>query len=316
MEFLQRAQKHERHSHAYLLVGPPQVGKRTLALEFARAISCTGTPKPCGQCRSCVLASRGHHPDIMTVRGEGAGGAILVDQIRAIRREASLSPMEGRHRIYVICNVHLANENAANALLKTLEEPPRHVLFLLTATAEELVPPTILSRCQVVRLQPLARQEVEDALIQRWAAPPEQATLLARLSGGRLGKALSMLQSKQPLERRAAVLDQLQELSVAGWVTRFSAAEEIAGRSADIRELLEVWLTWWRDMLFLHTGLRGQIVNIDRIEELERDYRRFDEHHVQSALQALQTCTDCIQKNVGARLALEWLMLQLPTASP
>ena len=107
IEFLQRAQERERLSHAYLFVGPPQVGKRTLAAELARSVVCSGQSRPCGACRSCQLAIQGRHPDIATVRGEGANGAVLVEQIRDIRREASLSPVESRHRIYIICNIEL-----------------------------------------------------------------------------------------------------------------------------------------------------------------------------------------------------------------
>ena len=312
IEFLQRALEQARLSHAYLFAGPPQVGKRTLAAELARAGTCERLRRPCGEGRSCQWALAGRQPDIMTVRGEGANGTILVEQIRDMRREASLSPMESSRRVYIICNIELANENAANALLKTLEEPPGQVLFLLTTTAQELVIPTILSRCQIVRLQPQPRQMIAHALMERCKVPEEQADLLARLSGGRLGRALALLQSEQLLNRRQIALDRLQSLTGEGWDRRLLLAEEIARQPAQIPETLEIWVSWWRDMLLLHEGLADRITNRDREADLVRLHRLFRVDDIQSALKALQTCADCIQKNVGGRLSLEWLMLRLP----
>jgi len=316
IQFLQRALEQERLSHAYLFVGPPQVGKRTVAAELARVIVCTDAPRPCGKCRSCQLALGGHHPDITTVRGEGANGRILVDQIRDIRREASLSPVESRHRVYIICNMELANESAANALLKILEEPPHHVLFLLTTTAQELVLPTILSRCQIVFLHPQPREVIASALRDQWNASDEQAELLARLSGGRMGRALTMLQSDQMLSQRLTALGQLQQIVEQGWDRRFLLAEEIARcRPAKVQETLEIWVSWWRDILLLHENLPDRITNYDRETDLTQIYQSFAVDDIRSALHALQTCADCIHKNVGARLALEWLMVRLPVTN-
>ena len=312
VQFLQRALEHGSLSHAYLIIGPPQVGKRTLATEFARAINCQGDSRPCGQCRSCQLTVSGHHPDIQTIRGAGTKGAIQVDQIRSIRREASLSSVEGRHRVYIICNMEMATEGAANALLKTLEEPPRHVIFLLTAEAEELLAPTIVSRCQMLFLHPQSREAIERALIEGENVSVEQANLLARLSGGRMGKALALLQSEHQLTRRASALDQLQELLLANWAKRFTLAEKAARRPDQIPETLEIWLGWWRDLLLIQEGQKDRIANLDREEELIQMHHSLEVNEVRAALISVQACADHLQRNVGARLALEHLMLHLP----
>ena len=314
VRFLQRSLERGKLSHAYLFVGPPQAGKRTLAVELARAINCEGTPKPCGTCRPCQLIARDRHPDVVTVRGEGVKGAILVDQVRELRREASLAPVEGRRRVYILCGLELANENAANALLKTLEEPPAHVTFLLTTTSEELLTPTIVSRCQVLFLGTLPREAIQQALEQRWALPAERASLLAGLSGGRIGRALALHQSEQLLARRREALDQLQVLLAANWGRRFALAAEMARRVDQIPSTLEIWLSWWRDLLFLQEGLSDRVANLDRQDELVARRGAFGPADARRALVALQACAHHLRSNVSARLALERLMLHLPLA--
>ena len=314
VQFLRRALEGDNLSHAYLIVGQPQLGKRTLALEFARAVNCEGERRPCGTCRACTLALAGRHPDIVTVRGEGVRSTILIDQVRDLCRQASLAPVEGRRRVYVICNAELANEHAANAFLKTLEEPRRHVIFVLTATAEELVMPTIVSRCQVLFLHSLSREVIQRGLMEHWEVPEERARLLAHLSGGRMGRALSLLENEKLLARRTRALDQLRELLAGGWMERFAAAQEASKRSDELLEHLEVWLSWWRDLLLLQQGLADRIVNLDRATELRQMEPAFTPGQARGAVEAIQTCAYHIQKNVGARLAMEWLMLHLPTA--
>ena len=130
---LQRGLEAGRVAHATLLCGPPQVGKTRLALTLAQALNCAGPDRPCGRCASCLKVEKGTHPDVRLIEGEGAGGGFRIDQIRGVKRESVLSPYEGSYRVFVLRRIDLASIEAANSLLKILEEPPDHVVLVLTA---------------------------------------------------------------------------------------------------------------------------------------------------------------------------------------
>jgi len=148
VELLKRSLTNGRVAHAYLLTGPPQIGKTTLALNFAQALNCQNPEGPCGECLSCRKIAHGTHPDVRVI--EGQGGTIKIDQIRALQRQAALSCTEGRWKVFILRQMERATTEAANCLLKTLEEPPAHVILVLTASEADALPPTIVSRCQVL----------------------------------------------------------------------------------------------------------------------------------------------------------------------
>lgn len=314
LEFIQGALARDRLAHAYLFLGPAHVGKRTVALELARAINCTGEQRPCGTCRSCRLAHAGSHPAITTVRGMGSHGAFLVEQVRDLRRDANLTVLEGKWRVFILCGMEMSNESASNALLKILEEPPARVIWILTATSSELVPATIISRCQVLWLRPTGRQLIESALVEQWGIPIEKAALCARLSGGRMGKALELSQNEGALAKTKEILEQHLQLLRAGLVERFAAAALLSRRPEEIHPLLEVWATWWHDILLSKAGLESSCTYTDRSEERRAAASQYAHSDIFHALSGLQSCADHIDKNVNARLAMEQLMLRLPSA--
>src|SRR5512147_1154253 len=156
--------------HAYLLSGPPGLGRRTLALRFAQALNCqtpTAPGIPCGICRDCKQIETMQHADLSVVQADSEGGTLKVDQIREIRKAITYKPYQSKYRVALFLRFHEANDNAANALLKTLEEAPSYAVLLLTADNPEQLLPTILSRCEVLRLRPLKIEEVKRDLEDR-----------------------------------------------------------------------------------------------------------------------------------------------------
>ncbi len=197
VNLLQRSLENGRLAHAYLFVGPRHVGKMTLALNLAQALNCQEEERPCGSCRSCSRIALGHHPDVQVLGRNHSADApkkeIGIDQMREIQHAASLRPYEGSYRVFIIDGAEHLSEEAANSLLKTLEEPAADVVFLLLTTDEGLLPSTIVSRCQKIELPPIPTKTIEQALIEHWGATEERARGLARMCHGGLGWAISAL---------------------------------------------------------------------------------------------------------------------------
>lgn len=308
---LRRGLEIGRVAHAYLLCGPPQIGKTRLAQDLAQALNCTQPEPPCGQCPSCKKIKKRVHPDIRLVEGEGAGGSIKIDQVRALQRDAVLSPYEGRYRVFILRRMDLATVEAANSLLKTLEEPPEHVVLVLTAVHADMLPTTVVSRCQRLDLRPAARDVVAATLGQR-GLPAEQAQLLARLSGGRLGWAFCAAQDEALVRQRRQDLDELVRLLAVDRVERLDFAWQASRDPAACRTLIEQWTAWWRDLLLLCGQSEDHIVNMDRGQELRAMAGRISLPQAWAVLDALHETAAQLEANVNVRLALEGLLLQLP----
>lgn len=300
-----------RVAHAYLLSGPPQIGKRTLALALAQALNCAEPDPPCGRCPSCLKIARGLHPDVRLIVGEGTGGNIKIEQIRTLQHEAALAPYEGRYRVFIMRQMEQATLEAANSLLKTLEEPPLQVIMVLTAVHSESLPRTIVSRCQHLGLRPAAIPVVEQVLNDK-GVDRVQAQLLARLSGGRLGWALQAAADKDLLLKRQQNLDRLSQLLTAGRVERLACAQEMSGDPAAARQFVELSTCWWRDLALLCQGAAG-LINVDQTAQYRRVGNQVDLAQIMAILRASQATAAQLEANVNPRLALEGLFLQLPS---
>ena len=207
-----------------------------------------------------------------------------------------------------------ATISAANALLKTLEEPPPYVVLAVLASDADRLLPTIVSRCQQVPLRPLPVAVVQRALVERWSAKPEQAELLAHLSGGRIGWAIRTLNDRAALRRRAQRLDNLDRLLTASTAERFRYAEKLARAPVATQETLDLWIGWWRDVLLLAAEADAPLTNVDRQSGLRDHARRFGVDRSTAVIEALRSAADRLRRNANARLTLEVLMLDLPRA--
>jgi DNA polymerase III subunit delta' len=308
---LQQAILGRRPSHAYMFSGPASVGKTTLARAFSQALECENQAQaPCGRCRACRLIALGRYSDVQVIAAEK--NAIQIDQIRNLQADAALSPLEGRYRVFIVREIERATAPAANALLKTLEEPPARVIMLLTSARRDMVLPTILSRCQLLGLRPLPEALVESALCARWQVPAEQARLLARLSAGRLGWAVSAYTAPRLLENRTQRLGELQALPGQNDYQRLAYTETLSRQPAAVQAVLSIWATWWRDLLLVQQGLGVSVVNLDWQRQLEEEAARYRQEQVQNALLDVAHALRRINANVNVRLALDVLALRLP----
>ena len=307
--------KSDAIAHAYLLVGPRHVGKGTLATNLAQALNCESPAPPCGQCRACQRIREGKHSDITPI-GLDSRTEIGIDDIRGLQRSANLPPYEGKCRVFIIDEAEYLSIEAANALLKILEEPPPRVVWLLLAADEERLLPTIVSRCQRLELKPVSPERVQDVLVNSHNVDDDKAKLLARLCRGRPGWALSALTDSDMLEQRSQRIDRLASLLTSGIEQRFAYAQELAGQFSQDRkagwEITELWVDWWRDLMLIKGGCHEAIVNLDFEKVLKEQARDLSLSEIRKFLTNLGLLQDAISKNVNPRLALEWLMLNLP----
>jgi DNA polymerase III subunit delta' len=325
--------KTDRVAHAYLFTGPHGIGKTTLARTLAQSLECLGTDRPCGECAACKKIERDRHPDVRIIEGVPIGHKfdeksppppprvndwerriLKIDQIRAIEHDVSRAPFEGLWKVIIMRRFEEANEEAANAFLKTLEEPPKHTRLILTARDASLLLPTITSRCQVFALRPLAPAQIETALVNRWHVDASSARLLAQISGGRIGWAVRASGDPKLLDTRNAHLNTLVAVLGEGRAERIQRAEGLAKHSDNLPEMLELWLGWWRDVLLIHAqhGDRARITNLDRETILSEQAARFSLAQAQSALKTVRATARYLTQNVNARLALEVMLLSFP----
>lgn len=320
---LQRSLEQGTVAHAYLLVGPPHVGKMTLALDLARAMNCQGDEPPCGSCDACQKIASGKHADVQVIGLNSTGNSndkphaeIGIDRVREIQHSSNLPPFEGRHKVFIIDGAELMSTEAANCLLKTLEEPSAGVIFVLLTANESVLPDTVVSRCQRLELRPLATAQVGVALGERWGVARPKAELLARLSHGCLGWAISAADDDSLLEQRRQRLDRLLDITMADYEERFDYAAQLVtwfsqSRSL-VQEILDLWLDWWRDLLLVRLGCGDAITNIDRKDRLASLAQGYSLAEIRAFIGSIQAAGEQLRQNANPRLVLEVLMLSIP----
>lgn len=309
-DILRRALLKQRIAHAYLFTGPDGVGKRLTALAFARALLCVnGTG--CGDCSSCRKVDHNNHPDIHLLDAEAT---IKIDQIRSLQNELSLRPLEGNYKISLIDGADMLTIGAANALLKTLEEPqPNTLIILLTSHAEKLLP-TICSRCQQLPFSRLPKEQLATLLSQRLDLNNTEAMVLAALSEGSFKKALG--QNKQLfLEKRHNLIQSLSGLSSGSTIPAFSLADELATEKELLPDILDIFQAFYRDILLLKHGRpSAELVNLDLLETLIKQANRLTTDSLMTKLKALESARFHLQRNVNRQLALEVMLMRMTAA--
>lgn len=322
---LERSLKEGHLAHAYLFVGPEHVGKMTLALKLAQALNCRSEARPCGECSTCRRIAAGKHPDVLIVQlahpeesdASGNVKAIGVNQIREMERIIGLKAYEGGYRVVIIAGADHMSEGAANSLLKTLEEPPADTILILLAVDESALLSTITSRCRRFDLRPLPPVQIERALIETYAVAPEKARLLARVCRGCIGWAIEAARDEDILEARAAKLETLLGISGADIAGRFklaaALAEDFGKHRQAVRDQLELWLGWWRDVMLTKSGFTEGVSNVDRQEELRRYANHLGLREIGAAIKSIQTALRELEGNANPRLALDIMMLAMPS---
>ena len=319
---LKRSLQAGRVAHSYLISGPRQVGKMTLALDLCRAVNCLDEERPCGACNQCRRIERSLHADVHVVGVGGAPGgrakaSIGIDQVREVQREAALKPFEGASRCLVFDGAERMTVEAANSLLKTLEEPPPQVLIILLAVQADALLTTIVSRCRVLDLLPVPAAAISRRLIDDHGVEESDADEIARLSAGRPGWAIEAAGSPELRDAAAERLQSIEETLQTGIEGRFTYAARMASSFSRDRETgreeLALWLGWWRDVLMAQEGLDELVTYVSRRDSMASITGSMSESDVVDAIKAVLETGRLLDRNVNPRLAFESMMLRMPS---
>ncbi|MFC1978827.1 ATP-binding protein [Chloroflexota bacterium] len=316
VDLLKSSVEQKRLSHAYLFTGPAHIGKGTLASSLAQAVNCAEEDSPCGVCVSCGRIASGTNSDVQIISLAPGAKEISIDQIREVQHTASIKPYESKWRVFIIDGADRLSIEASNSLLKTLEEPPNNVLLILTAVHRGQIMSTILSRCQILELHPVATKTIENGLVNQWGVDPEKAKHFSRFCNGAIGWALMAYGDESVVEGRAEIIDRIIELGSAFISDRFAYAAHQAsffGQDKEaVFETLSLWIGWWRDLLLVKQGCKELVANIDRIDMLEQLSDEYDVAQVAEFIKSLDLVVVNLHRNANPRLALEVLMLDIP----
>jgi DNA polymerase-3 subunit delta' len=325
---LERAVASGHPAHAWLFAGVAGLGKRTAALQYAAALNCEAAAnKPCGVCKACRDTLAGRHPDVELVGPRGLcdepehkdhadSRYLRICQIRRLSRLLSIASYSGGRRVAIVDDADSMFVEAANAFLKTLEEPPEGSVIVLLAERPERLPETVLSRCQRIDFRPVDRDTLRAALIER-GSDATTADAITAAASGRPGWALKALEDPSMLDERGRVLDDAVRVAHSGRVARFAWAKDAQGRGQDdareryLREL-GIWETWWRDVLLFAAGSNEGAINADRADKLAEEGKMYRPVEIAAFLRTLIATRDMLQANVDPQLALENLTLDLP----
>lgn len=300
----------EELSHAYLIEGETGTGKRTLAKQLAEGILCLDKgDKPCHQCQSCSKVAHGNHPDLQWIEEEGP---VKIEAIRGLQKEMQLKPYEGKYKVFVICHSETMTAQAQNALLKTLEEPPGYGILILLASNGNALLPTVLSRCQRIKLRPPGEPRVMDFLIQERGLSQEEAKTVAAFSKGILGRALSFLEDEAFKTRRETVINLAMAIGQMKPAAIFEQVQYLVNEKEHIEESLDILTSWFRDLLIFRETQGFQfLINYDKMKEIEVQAGRFDLKQLREIILIIDKAKGNLKSNVNYQLNLEVMLLNI-----
>lgn len=300
-------------SHAYIISGERFSGKEFIAKIFAMALQCEGEgSKPCQECHSCKQALSDNHPDIIRVTHEKPG-SIGVDDIRGqINGDIAIKPYSSPRKIYIINEAEKMTVQAQNALLKTLEEPPAYAVILLLTTNINAFLPTILSRCVVLNMKPVADEKVKRYLMEELQVPDYRAEVCVAFARGNVGKAKQLASSEdfeKVKEEALSLLKYVQDMDVTEMV---AAVRKISEYKLEVNDYLDILCIWYRDvLLFKATGDANHLIFREELSNIRRVAGRTSYEGIERVIRSLEKAKVRLDANVNFELAMELLLMDM-----
>ena len=304
--YLRSSIRNNRISHAYIFSGPNGVGKRIAAINFAKTLNCqtSASCEPCETCPSCKKINESSHPDVSIIAPEKDGASIKIEDVRRIIKDIYLKPFEAKLKVYIIDGAQYMKHEAANALLKTLEEPPTDsILILITENLKALFH-TIVSRCQVVRFFPLKKKEIEDILMKEHGVSAMDAHVLANLSDGMLGEAIRF-KDADIFAKRSSLIKSISSGSSSD-VDFDNVPKE------DFRLYLDILLSWYADIMNAKAGaLDYMLVNVDKSDIISNEAKRMSFEYLEDVIGSIVSTFGYLDQNANQKLAMSVLGLKI-----
>jgi len=288
----------------YLFSGPEGVGKKMAALALAKKLNCLESQEDsCGHCSSCLKIKNNQHPDVHIISSEDP--LLKIDAIRHLQKEINLKAYEGAYKVFIIDNAHTLTSEAANSLLKILEEPPKKSLIILISDKPKLFFKTVISRCKIIKFFPLKREELEVILRKDYKLDNTFAHFLAYFSDGSLGRSLKLM-DEDIMNKRNHLIDRFV-------LATNPSAESLSLKSrVDVRDYLNLLSTWFRDIYLLKAGLpEREVINSDRSRELLRGATSFSFSELDAILGSITQAVSYLEMNVNTRLLMHNLGMEL-----
>ncbi|TAH72777.1 MAG: DNA polymerase III subunit delta' [Anaerolineaceae bacterium] len=312
IKHLQNAISAEKISHAYIFHGEEGMGKKSLALAFAKTLQCMeNRSHPCNSCKSCKQSDSGNHPDILWITNEKA--SIGVDDIRTqVNADIQVMPYQSPYKIYIIDSADKMTENAQNALLKTIEEPPEYAIVLLLACSTQNLLPTILSRCVVLDLKPIDRQLIKEYLMKKHQIPDYVAEIAADFSGGNVGKAIKYASSDDFESKKEDIFHILRYIDDMEIHEVISGIKTISENKSSINDYIDLMMLWFRDVLMLKaTNDPNLLLFKDEYQIIKKQVKIRSYDEIDNIIKAIEEAKAKLKANVNLDITVELMLLSI-----
>ena len=312
IKHLQVAISAEKISHAYILHGEEGMGKKTLALAFAKTLQCTlRTYYPCNTCKSCKQTDSKNQPDILWITHEKA--SIGVDDIRTqVNADIQIKPYQSPYKIYIIDDADKMTENAQNALLKTIEEPPEYAIVLLLACSTQNLLPTILSRCVVLDLKPIDKRLVKEYLMNKLQIPDYVAEIAADFSGGNIGKAIKYASSDDFESKKEEIFHILRYIDDMEIHEIITGIKTISENKTSVNDYIDLMMLWFRDVLMLKaTNNPNLLLFKDEFEIIKKQAKTRSYDKIENIIRSMEEARAKLKANVNIDVTMELMLLSI-----
>ncbi|MBR91786.1 MAG: hypothetical protein CL903_03195 [Dehalococcoidia bacterium] len=330
IDFINKSVIMSKTSHAYLIIGPENVGKKTLAVDLASILNARPHKDmfdnqniidiSSSKERSRIL--NGNHSDIKIIDKEfshqtnKSSSVISIDEIRQIIKDIYLKPFEGEKKIYIINQAQNMTESGYNSMLKILEEPPQDAVLILTAPSIKSLPTTIVSRCQLINLNYIQKKDIENFILRNFDIDESKSEFISRISKGKIGFAINACNDQTLIDDYFQTILKFAEILSSSIDKRFNYARDISNlyrkNKNQVYKELSMWLDFWRDLLILKNGLNEHIVNREWREMILKISNEIEIRKILDVIQEFKKSTKYLQQNGSPQLIIEVLMMKLP----